>query len=121
MKIIKSGFVAAVFLASVSSVADAQVDQLKFDHSNPQHYKLTARASDLDSRVKAHPDIGFLIDTKDGKPADIQQAAVDTRVAPRGKLVIWLMGHNEPLLDRLNSYGLHAIRVHYANRWFGIK
>ncbi|MEZ6090181.1 MAG: hypothetical protein R3C05_19570 [Pirellulaceae bacterium] len=81
---------------------------------------MTARASELDRRVKAHPEIDFLIDTKDGKPADMQQASVDTRVAPRGKLVIWLMGHNEPLFQRLNSYGLHAIRVHYANKWFSI-
>lgn len=106
---------------SVGSVAHAQVASLKFRDSKPRHYKLTARASELDPRVKSHPDIDFLITTKDGKPADIQQAAVDTRVAPRGKLVIWLMGHNEALFDRLNSYGLHAIRVHYANRWFGIK
>jgi hypothetical protein len=94
--------------------------QLKFRDPSPQHYKLTARASQIDPRVKAHPEIGFLIETENGKPADIQQAAVDTRVAPRGKLVIWLMGHNQQLFDRINSYGLHAIRVHYANRWFPI-
>jgi hypothetical protein len=110
-----------VSFSSCCSVVSAQQPSLKFNDPKPQHYKLTARASELDSRVKAHLDINFLIDTKDGKPADIQQAAVDTRVAPRGKLVIWLMGHNEPLFDRLNSYGLHAIRVHYANKWFGIK
>ncbi len=86
----------------------------------PQQYDITARASDIDPRVKAHVEIGFLIETDKGKPADIQHASVDTRVAPRGKLVIWLMGHNQPLFDRLNSYGLHAIRVHYANRWFSI-
>jgi hypothetical protein len=44
---------------------------------------------------------------------------VDTRVAPRGKLVIWLMGYNPALFERLSSYGLHAIQVHYANGWFG--
>ena len=121
VKISQSWLAGFIVFALVSSVANAQVASLKFDDPKPQHYKLTARASKLDPRVKAHPDIDFLIDTKDGKPADIQQAAVDTRVAPRGKLVIWLMGHSEPLFDRLNSYGLHAIRVHYANRWFGIK
>lgn len=84
----------------------------------PQQYNLTARASEIDSRVKAHPEIDFLIDLPNGKPADIQQATVDTRAAAKGKLVIWLMGHNQPLFDRLGSYGLHAIRVHYANRWF---
>jgi hypothetical protein len=56
--------------------------KLTFRDPKPQHYKLTARASEIDPRVKAHPEIGFLIETKNGKPADIQQAAVDTRVAP---------------------------------------
>ncbi|HEY1082332.1 MAG TPA: hypothetical protein VGE29_08730, partial [Prosthecobacter sp.] len=32
----------------------------------------------------------------------------------------WLMGYSGPLFERLNSYGLHAIQVHYANKWFGI-
>jgi hypothetical protein len=85
-----------------------------------QRYQLTARASELDPRVKAHPEIGFLIETPNGKPADTQHAAVDTRVPSRGKLVIWLMGHNTGLFDQLNSYGLHVIRPHYANRWFSI-
>jgi hypothetical protein len=97
--------------------ADRQTTQAD---AKPQHYKLTARASEIDSRVQPHPEIGFLIETKDGKPADVQHAAVDTRVSPRGKLVIWLMGHNEQLFDRINSYGIHAIRPHYANRWFSI-
>ena len=85
-----------------------------------QQYNLTARASEIDPRVQAHPEIDFLIDTKDGKPADVQHAAVNTAVPSRGRLVIWLMGHNQQLFDRLGSYGLHAIRVHYANRWFSI-
>lgn len=93
---------------------------LKYNDPSPQHYKLTARASEIDSRAKAHPEIDFLIETKQGKPADIEHASVDTRVAPRGKLVIWLMGHNGQLFDRVNSYGLHAIQVQYANRWFSI-
>ena len=29
------------------------------------------------------------------------------------------MGHSAPLFERVNSYGLHAIQVHYANGWFG--
>ncbi len=84
-------------------VSIAQSNGLTFEDANPQQYNLTARASEIDSRVKAHPEIGFLIDTKDGKPADLQQASVDTRVAPKGKLVIWLMGHNQQLFDRCNS------------------
>ncbi|MFK8111124.1 MAG: hypothetical protein AB8B91_02930 [Rubripirellula sp.] len=87
---------------------------------NPQHYNLTARASEIDSRVQAHPEIDFFIDSPNGKPADVQHASVDTRVPAKGQLVIWLMGHNQRLMDRVTSYGLHAIRVHYANRWFSI-
>ena len=49
----------------------------------------------------------------------MDNASVDTRVAPAGKLVIWLMGANPALFEHINSYGLHAIRVHYANGWFG--
>jgi hypothetical protein len=29
------------------------------------------------------------------------------------------MGYSEPLFQHVNSYGLHAIQVHYANGWFG--
>ena len=88
--------------------------------SQAQQYKLQARASEIDSRATAHPEIGFLIKSKSGKPADLENASVDTRVAPRGKLMIWLMGHNSQLFDRVNSYGIHAIQVHYANKWFSI-
>jgi len=30
------------------------------------------------------------------------------------------MGNSAGLNERWNSYGLHAIQVHYANKWFGI-
>jgi hypothetical protein len=30
-----------------------------------------------------------------------------------------MMGYNQALFERLNSYGLHAIQVSYANGWFG--
>ncbi|MHC4877139.1 MAG: BPSS1187 family protein [Planctomycetota bacterium] len=113
-------FSVCVVLASTEPAQSQDGKRFAFDDPKPQHYRLTARASEIDSRTKAHPEIDFLINTRDGKPADMQQAAVDTRVKPRGKLVIWLMGHNEKLFDRINSYGLHAIRVHYANRWFSI-
>jgi len=89
-----------------------------FNDPKPQRYELTARASEIDTRVQAHPEIDFLIENK-GKPADVQQASVDTRVAPQGQLMIWLMGHSPGLFERVNSYGIHALRVHYANGWFG--
>ncbi len=87
-------------------------------YAQGQRYELTARASEIDPRAKPHPEINFVFESK-GKPADIQNASVDTRVAPRGKLAIWLMGHSAGLFERVNSYGIHAIRVHYANGWFG--
>jgi acetyl esterase/lipase len=91
---------------------------LKYSDPKPRQYKLSERASVIDSRAKQHPEIDFVF-AAGGQVKDRQQAIVDTRVTPRGKLVIWLMSHNSGLFDRLSSYGLHAIQVHYANRWFG--
>lgn len=104
-----------LFLTCALPAADSP---LTFKDPQPQRYELTARASEIDSRAKPHPEIDFVFE-KGGKPADIENASVDTRVAPQGKLVIWLMGHSQGLFERVNSYGLHAIRVHYANGWFG--
>lgn len=78
---------------------------------------LSARASVIDARVKAHPEIEFLLE-KDGKPQDTEHACVDPRVPSRGKLVIWLMGYNKELFDHLAGYGFNSIQVHYANGWF---
>ncbi|MDB6006881.1 MAG: hypothetical protein JWR15_3868, partial [Prosthecobacter sp.] len=81
---------------------------------------ISKRASEIDPRAKEHPEIDFVFTDKKGKPQDLQNASVDTSVKLQGKLVIWLMGHNAQLFERLNSYGLHAIQPHYANKWFGI-
>ncbi|MDZ4288886.1 MAG: hypothetical protein U0984_13050 [Prosthecobacter sp.] len=108
----------SVLLGLFPLIATAAEPAFKFNDPNPQRYELTARASAIDSRVRAHPEIDFILESK-GKPADTENASVDTSVAPQGKLVIWLMGNSVPLFERLNSYGLHAIRVHYANGWFG--
>lgn len=86
----------------------------------PQRYHLTKRASEIDPRAKAHPAIDFVFKDKDGKVQDLEHAVVDTRVAPRGRLVIWLMGYSGPLFERIGDYGLHAMQVHYANKWFGL-
>lgn len=91
---------------------------LTFKDPAPKRYDLVGRASQIDPNAKAHPEIEFVFE-KGGKPADEEHAAVDTRVKPQGKLVIWLMGNNKELFDRVTSYGLHAIQVHYANGWFG--
>lgn len=86
----------------------------------PQRYDITKRASEIDPRTKEHPELKFFFqDPKTGKVLDIEHAAVDTRVAPQGKLVVWLMGDNLDLFDRVAGYGLHIIYVHYANGWFG--
>jgi hypothetical protein len=84
----------------------------------PQRYDLSKRASEIDPRAKEHPEIDFLFKDEKGKVQDLQHATVDTRVPSRGRLVIWLMGHNAGLFERISGYGLHGIEVHYANRWF---
>src|SRR5688572_14637851 len=83
----------------------------------PKRYDLKARASEIDSQATEHPEINFTFGTKE-KPADVERACVDTRVPDQGKLVIWLMGHNQGLFEHVSGYGLHAIQVHYANGWF---
>lgn len=109
------------FLMSATLVPPlhAQETPPPYSDSTPQRYKLQARASKIDKRTKEYPEINFVFGT-DKKPQDTEVASVDTRVAPQGKLVIWLMGYNDGLFERLNSYGLHAIQVSYANKWFGI-
>ncbi|MCA9133463.1 MAG: DUF4886 domain-containing protein [Planctomycetales bacterium] len=107
----------AVVAAGQSAPAEPQ--PLGFDDPHPQRYRLQARASELDPGTHEYPEIGFVFGSSE-KPLDLQRASVDTRVAPQGKLVIWLMGHNEELFSRLNRYGLHAIQVSYANKWFSI-
>ena len=84
-----------------------------------KRHDLTARAGQIDPLAKEHPEIGFVFNDDKGKPMDLQHAVVDTSVPPHGKLVIWLMDHSQPLFERISSYGLHGIQVHYANRWFG--
>ena len=89
------------------------------DAAPGKRHDLSARASQIDPLAKEHPEIGFIFNDDKGKPMDLQHAVVDTRVPPQGKLVIWLMDHSQPLFERISSYGLHGIQVHYANRWFG--
>ena len=83
-----------------------------------QRFDLSKRASEIDPRAKEHPEIKFTFTDDKGKPADLQHAVVDTRVPSQGKLVIWLMGHNQGLFERIASYGYHGIQPHYSNGWF---
>lgn len=94
-------------------------DVATFDDPQPQRYSFRVRASEIDPRAKPYPEIGFVFGSEE-KPADFEFASVDTRVAPRGRLAIWLMGHNRGLAERVNQYGIHAISVSYARQWFGI-
>jgi len=103
---------------SIALSVNAAEETLIFSDPDPQVYEFSERASVIDPRIKAYPEIDFLIENKDGKPADLQQARVDTSVAPRGELAIWLMGYNSGLAERINSYGILYLRPHYANRWF---
>lgn len=110
----KSAFILSALALTTSLLAEpsAPLDTAQ------KRYELTARASQIDPRTKEHPEVDFVFE-KNGKPADQEKAAVDTRVPAQGKLVIWLMGHNQALFDRISSYGLHVIQIHYANGWFG--
>lgn len=99
-------------IACAASTASSQDEPRRFD--------LTARASEIDPRAKEHPELGFVFADEKGKPKDVQHAVVDTRVPARGQLVIWLMAHKPELFERISSYGLHGIQVHYANGWFGL-
>ena len=84
-------------------------------HAEPVVTK--ARASELDPTAAEYPKIDFVFE-KDGKPQDLQHASFDPDVRAKGELVIWLMGYNAGLFERINRYGIHAIQPHYANKWF---
>jgi len=109
----------AVALAGVAAGA-AEPPPPAYRDPAPQRHLLAKRASELDPRAREHPEIDFVFKDKAGKVQDLEHAGVDTRVAPRGRLVVCLMGYNAQLFERLGDYGLHAIQVHYANKWFTI-
>lgn len=83
-----------------------------------KNYVLSVRASKINSLAKEHSELNFTFAEIKGKYQDLQHAVVDTQVASRDRLVIWLMSYNRELSDYLASLGLHLIQPHYANRWF---
>ncbi|ADB18146.1 hypothetical protein Psta_3484 [Pirellula staleyi DSM 6068] len=103
---------------SVSLLVLVMPGLLVAQQAEGQRFDLTKRASEIDPAAKEYPKIGFVFADPKGKVLDLQHAVVDTRVKSEGKLVIWLMDHNQGLFERVSSYGLHGIQVHYANRWF---
>lgn len=117
MRLILSSFALSLLVCCPTDLF-AQAKSRPVQATQPQRFQLQARASVIDPRTKEYPEIGFVFGTEE-KPQDLEVASVDTTVKSQGKLVIWLMGHNEALFERLNSYGLHAIQVSYANKWFG--
>ncbi|RFC46157.1 MAG: hypothetical protein DVB28_000161 [Verrucomicrobia bacterium] len=108
---------ALIFVCGPGAAFATGAPLLKYSDQAPKAYDFTARASEIDPRAQSHPELDFVFE-KNGKPADTERASVDTRVPAQGRLVIWLMGYNPALFERVNSYGLHAIQVSYANGWF---
>ena len=51
-----------------------------FGFAEGDRYKIQARASKIDPRVKSYPEIGFVLKSTSGKTQDLQNASVDTRV-----------------------------------------
>ena len=81
-------------------------------------HQVSVRASTINPLAKEHPKINFTFAEVKGRYQDLQHAVVDTKVASRDRLVIWLMSYNRELSEYLASLGLHLIQPHYANRWF---
>lgn len=111
----KPAILAPLILTMMAAAAAAQTSATK----QQGRVDLTARASEIDTRAKEHAELGFVFKDAKGKPLDVQHAVVDLRVKQKGELVIWLMGYNQGLFERISGYGLHGIQVHYANGWFG--
>ena len=87
------------------------------DSPQKTYREYTARASAIDPRVKAYPEIDFLLE-KEGKPSDLQHACRRPSSIAKGKLVVWFMGYSPELFHFLADEGFHVLRVHYANGWF---
>ena len=71
-------------LGAVGSAAEPAVPA--YTDKTPQRYHLAKRASEIDPRAREHPEIDFVFKDKAGKPQDAENAVVDTRVAPRGRV-----------------------------------
>ena len=119
MNLMRSLSATCGLLITLVCVSSVLAQGPRYGDPKPQRYDLTKRASEIDARAREYPEINFVFADKDGKVKDLQHAVVDTRVKPEGRLVIWLMGHNQGLFERISSCGLHGIQVHYANGWFG--
>lgn len=79
--------------------------------------KATVRASEINPQAREYADIGYVFGSKK-KPQDTQVGTVNPAVKSRGQLVIWLMGYNDALAERVTGYGYHFVQPHYARGWF---
>jgi len=113
MKPLLPGLCVYVFAAAITAAEPPKPP------ADAKLHHLTARASAIDPKAKEYADIDYIFADKAGKALDTEHAVLDTRVPQKGKLVIWLMGYNAPLFERIAGYGYHGIQVHYANGWFG--
>ena len=109
---------ALLLFSTLCAIAGDYKSPFEFKDPEPKNYKLNARASELDPDCKEHPEINFGFTNKKGRESDGQWAVVDTRVAPRGKLVIWMMGGGGNLPEFTSSYGMHSMGISYARGWF---
>jgi len=71
--------VAALLFVAALSTVHAEDTPLTFADPSARRYELSARASVIDPRARPHPEIDFVFE-KDGKPQDVENASVDTRV-----------------------------------------
>lgn len=102
----------------VAAAIDLDPQEKADPKADPKTYReFSARASVVDPRAKAYPQIDFHLE-KDGKPVDLGHACRRPDVPMRGKLVVWFMGHSPELFHFLADEGFHVLRVHYANGWF---
>lgn len=79
--------------------------------------KARVRASEINPEAREYPQIGYVFGTEKS-PQDYEVGSFDPAANSRGELVIWMMGHNDLLAERVNSYGYHFVQPHYARQWF---
>lgn len=113
-----AGLILVLLTAAAAAADGSYASPFTYADPQPQAYAFSARASEIDPRVKSHPELNFPLE-RDGRPRDQESAYVDTRVPPRGKLVLALTGGG-PLFRLTKELGMHAIRVPYADGWFSL-
>lgn len=117
MRVLSAVLLAAICWALSGTLAFSQQPSAA-ESSKEQLPVLSVRAGVINPDAQQYPELGYVFTDDKGKPQD-QQFAIAGRGKSRGQLVIWLMGYNKQLFERIAGYGLHGIQPHYANKWFG--